>query len=109
MTNVPITMVRGDTLALNVTMEDATPTSMYFSAKRDYKDEAYAFQKSMEDGITLISAGKYRVRVAPEDTEDLAVGKYVYDLQVGVGSDIYTVIGGTLKLENDVTRDDDDE
>ena len=120
-----IELTRGDTLAFDVTIseiEDVTIESMYFSVKRKPSDEDYIFQKSVGNGITFIehfiptpsedpeeeTPGeyyKYRVRVAPEDTYKLIAGKYAYDLQVGLGGDIYTPLMGTFKLNWDVTEE----
>ena len=102
-----ITMVRGDTLALgiNITDEDGEPLnvdSAYFSCKKNY-DEPYAFQKSLNDGITKSSDGNYVVRVAPADTADLDAGLYFYDLQVEKNGDVFTVLIGSLNLMHDVT------
>jgi hypothetical protein len=103
-----IELTRGDTLAFDVTIseiEDVTIESMYFSVKRKPSDDTYIFQKSIGNGITFIEELKYRVRIAPEDTCDLVAGKYAYDLQIGLGGDIYTPLMGTLKLNWDVTEE----
>lgn len=106
MTILPLENVRGDTLNLEVTCNNITVASMFFSCKRTYKDTEYVFQKSLTDGITLKSGSTYSVRIAPEDTADLPAGKYVYDLQIGVGDDIYTPFGGRLTLKEDVTENE---
>jgi hypothetical protein len=46
------------------------------------------------------------VRVAPEDTEDIDPGTYAIDLQIGVNGDVATPILGTLKVLEDVTREE---
>ena len=71
-----ITFVRGDTLQFDVHLTDveATVESMFFSAKKSATDTEYAFQKSLDDGITLVDENVYRVRVAPEDTAQLTAG-----------------------------------
>lgn len=63
----------------------------------------------MNNGITLDRFDEnenyfYKVRVAPGDTQNLEVGKYYYDLQVEVNSDIFTIMKGVLLLEFDVTK-----
>lgn len=102
-----ITMVRGDTLSLGVSIEteEGEPIdidSAYFSCKKNY-DESYVFQKSLGDGITRSEAGKYVVRVAPSDTENIDAGQYFYDLQVEKNGDVFTVLIGTLNVMHDVT------
>lgn len=106
MMNKSIIMVRGDTLAFDMKLTDlaATVESIYFSVKRKAKDDEYVFQKSLDDGITETVTNTYRVRVAPEDTADLPAGTYSYDLQLGLGSDIYTILMGNLTLKQDVTE-----
>lgn len=98
-------MVKGDTLAFVFEIEDFTEdlASCYFSCKKNSEDVAYVFQKSLENGITKLDTGKYKVRVAPEDTKTLQIGKYYYDLQIGVGEDIYTILRGQLFLDEEIT------
>lgn len=107
LTNTDFVMVRGDTLAFGVEIEglDQSLDTCYFSCKTDPNDTEYVFQKSLEDGITVVEQGKYRVRVAPEDTENVAPAKYFYDLQIGINGDIYTVLKGKLDITYDITRE----
>lgn len=100
-------MIRGDTLAFAVEIEglDQDLESAYFSCKNSANDETYIFQKSLEDGITKVGTGTYRVRVAPEDTVNLEAKTYRYDLQIGLNGDIATVLKGTLKIVEDITRE----
>lgn len=110
MKNEYLTMIKGDTLAFNMEIENMTNplASAYFSCRKNYDDVNYAFQKTLSNGITLLShtngVGLYLVKVAPEDTETLEAGQYHYDLQIGIGDDIYTVIKGVLELDEDVTK-----
>lgn len=108
MINKLIEMTRGDTLAFDVTIseiEDVTVESLYFSVKKKASDTDYVFQKSIGNGITKIEELKYRVRIAPEDTYNLPAGKYRYDLQLKLGSDIYTPLMGSLIIDWDVTEE----
>ena len=107
MTKKNISMVRGDTLAFDIKLTDveATVESIYFSCKQNYTEEEYVFQKSIADGVTEVDEDTYRVRVAPEDTANVAAGEYVYDLQLGLGADIYTLLMGRLTLKQDVTEE----
>lgn len=103
--NMNLCMVRGDTLAFSFEVEGInTLDTAYFSCKANADDENYVFQKSLTDGISLVETGKYRVRVAPEDTSNIEVGSYYYDLEIGANSDIFTILKGVLKVEQDVTR-----
>lgn len=102
-----IVMVRGDTLAFDMTLYDveATVESIYFSCKKCPTDDEYVFQKSLGNGVTCVDTDVYRVRVAPADTASLPAGDYAYDLQLGLGADIYTILCGKLVLRQDVTEE----
>ena len=100
-----LTMVRGDTMQFDLTLKNvqATVVSLDFTCKVDGTDTTPVFHKALGDGITLVSDNIYRIRVAPEDTAEVDAGKYVHDLQIGLGSDIYTIMLGELTLLQDVT------
>ena len=103
-----LSMVRGDTLSFDVRLSDldgATISSLYFTVKKKASDEVFIFQKSLTDGISKVDDTTYRVRVAPEDTNGVVTGKYAYDLQIGVGTDIYTLLMGSLTIIQDVTSE----
>ena len=110
MEKVNLEMIRGDTLQFAVEIEfDEGPQkleSAYFSCKKNYDDKAI-FQKKLNDGITYRATERnklyYVVRVAPEDTESVEPGQYYYDLQIGVNSDVFTILHGVLKIYDDVT------
>lgn len=103
-----ITMVKGDTLSFGVEIENQDGTSLdidsaFFTCKKNYLDEYSAFQKSLNNGIVKESAGKYIVRVSPDDTKNLEAGKYFYDFQIGKNGDVFTIMRGVLELEYDIT------
>ena len=102
-----LAMMRGDTFAFGVEIEDLDQDldSAYFSCKTSARSAGYIFQKTLGNGISKISTGKYRVRVAPEDTANCDAGSYRYDLQIGVNGDIYTVLKGELTISEDITRE----
>jgi len=95
-------MFKGDTLTFDLIfsdMEDTSIISIYFSVKKVNSSQNYLFQKKLNDGITEIENLKYRVRIAPEDTQNAVAGEYKYDLEVGLGSDIYTVMTGIFNIK----------
>ena len=100
-------MVRGDTLAFVVQIqgEDPSMDTVTFSCKTDSGASTYIFQKTLSNGVTELETGKYRVRVAPEDTANLEAGTYAIDLELGVNGDVATPILGTLKIVEDITRE----
>lgn len=107
MTKHNMEMVKGDTLAFFVKFTGLSSdmiTSMDFTCKENDADGTdYIFNRTLSDGITKVSDGVYYVRVPPEATAEVTAGKYYYDLQIGVGSDIYTLLKGTMKLVQDIT------
>ena len=112
MTVRDIELVRGDTYAFNF-QTSTRLDGAYFSAKKtiNKNDTNYIFHKSFEDGIALIEEDPendvflYSVRVAPEDTNDLDIGVWNYDLQLMLNDDVYTPLSGKLKIVSDVTRE----
>lgn len=94
-----ITMVRGDTLAWDVYIDnlETSLSSAYLTAKANLEDAEPAFQVSLGEGITEIEGGVH-VRVAPELTASLDPGSYFYDFQICIGSDIYTVMLGQIDI-----------
>lgn len=107
MENQNITMVKGDTLAFNVQVfddegEPVTVDSAYMTCKKRPTSTDKVFQKSLFNGIEQ-SEGMMLVRVAPEDTKEVDEGEYFYDLQIGVGEDVFTLMIGVLTLEQDIT------
>jgi hypothetical protein len=101
-----ITMVRGDTLAFGFFIEGLEGQLLdtaYFSCKANKSDTGYVFRKSIGSGISRTGDGKYQVRVAPADTKDIEAGRYFYDLQIGINSDVFTIMHGVLEITQDVT------
>lgn len=107
MKDTNLAMVKGDTYAFAVEIEglDQDLETAYFSCKQDPNDSEYVFQKELGTGISKVETGKYRVRVAPNDTKNVEIGTYYYDLQIGVNSDIFTIMRGKLKIEYEVTEE----
>lgn len=103
-TNIPISMIRGDTLEFNVHTPDLETdlTGAFFTVRQSFGGQIL-FQKSLTSGITKQSDGVYLVRVAPADTASLTPATYVYDLELRVNPDVYTPILGSFTIEMDVT------
>ncbi len=96
---------RGDSMSFIFEIEDLKKdlSSAYFTCKKNADDKLYLFQKTLENGISKVSEGKYLVRLSPDDTE-LEEGKYPYDLQITIGNEVYTLIKGYIEIEFDVTN-----
>ena len=99
-------MVRGDTFSFDLELSDVNVddiTSIYFTVKSRLADEVPVFEKNLSNGITYIDNNTFRVRVEPDDTIELEPGIYVYDIEVSVGKDVYTVLRGTMLIVSDVS------
>lgn len=79
-----IILTKGDTFKRTLTLKEKSTGEVYtpvegdsirFAAKKKYKDTECAILKDIPISIMLL-------HLAPEDTKDLAVGDYVYDIQI---------------------------
>ena len=105
--NYQIDMVRGDSLSFGLEFEGLGQNldSADFTVKKDDSDATVLIHKDLTDGISKTEDYKYIVRLAPEDTADLDAGYYHFDMQIGVNSDIFTIMLGILVLEQGVTEE----
>lgn len=101
-----ISMVKGDTFSFGLELEglEQDLDTAYLTVKESYDDDMPLFQKSLGDGIEKVELGEYTVRIAPEDTQNVEARRYFYDLQIGVNSDVFTIIRGILWVKNSVTE-----
>lgn len=104
---------RGDThvftLSFVVDSEVLPITSykVYFTAKR-YSwetDENAAISKDITELFDPVG-GIVKISLAPEDTEDLDPGIYLYDIQIRKAdlTTILTILNGELEILYDITR-----
>ena len=105
-----IDIIRGDTVNIQFEVESDTVLDLTsddfeitFSLKRSATDNAYVFQKD-KTAVTSPADNVFILRVAPEDTVHLIPGYYYYDLQLNIGTDVYTIAIGKIHLEIDITR-----
>lgn len=105
-----IDMIRGDTVNIQFEIESDTVLDLTsddfeitFSLKRSATDNAYIFQKD-KTAVTSPAYNVFILRVAPEDTVNLVPGYFYYDLQLNIGTDVYTIAIGKIHLEIDITR-----
>lgn len=104
-------MVKGDTMAFGLEIEfDEDPQELeevYFSCKSILDNKAL-FRKDLNNGISLVKAEGnkmyYRVRIAPQDTKNLEVGRYNYDLEIRTNGDVYTILRGILNIVKEITE-----
>ena len=103
-----IEFTRGDTFVFTFTLtgDDLHLDEAYFTVRKK-KDTEILFQRSLENGITDDGEGKYTVRIAPENTEKLQPGSYLYDLEIRDNQDVLTPLKGTMKLAYDITYEEE--
>lgn len=106
-----IEMARGDiySFSFGVYLDDAMYTgeldNIYFTVKRHHYDHPFLFQKKLSDGtIASDGAGAYVVVINPEDTDNLNVGEYDFDIEIVKLPEIKRTFAGTLILTKEVTH-----
>ena len=85
-----ISMPRGDTKHLKINVRDSQKQHIYFdldyvylTVKKNFTDTEPKFQKSLSSGtISKLESGIYQTVIMPEDTDHLAYGRYVFDIEV---------------------------
>ena len=101
---------RGDTFSFGLELDGVgdSVTAITFTCKNNFDDSANVFQKTIGNGITLDHMDGdnafYKVRIAPEDTATLELGKYFYDIEVQANHDVFTIAKGALTITYDVTN-----
>lgn len=103
-----LNLIRGDSFSFEIFISDLDKihqviTDVTFSVKKTKQSVDYAFQKKLNDGITELDTLKYRIDISPEDTINLVPGEYIYDVEVKINRDTYTVMMGNILLKEDVT------
>lgn len=101
-------LTRGDTIAFAAKGKgiDKNLSNAYFSVKVNKSDTEYVIQKTLNAGIAEVEKGLYTVEIRPEDTNDLELGVYWYDLQLDFGNNsIITPMKGMFELTYDITRE----
>lgn len=62
-----------------------------------------SLELSSGNGITIYpTEGKLVITATPTQTGALAIGKYVYELELSVGTNIYRILEGELNVSNQV-------
>lgn len=99
MVNKNFTLTRGNSLQFRVNFVDADslPEQIYFILKDKSSDTTKILELSLDDGITKVEdLDSYDFYIAAEDTEDLELLNYIYQIYVVYGSDVETIVEGKL-------------
>lgn len=107
-----ITMIQNDTMSFAFQiqgLEGQSPDNIVFTCKETPESNEILFTVSLGDHISLRIYDEindvftYVLRIPPELTEEIELGRYFYDLQIIVNADILTLLKGRLTLEYQVT------
>lgn len=105
-----ITMPRGDIrpvgFMINSKIHDSLDfDNIYFTVKKNFNARDILFQKTLASGkIEKTDDGAYQFTIEPEDTDGMAYGSYVFDIEV-VSEELHIkqTFLGTLTLTQEVT------
>ena len=111
MTNETITIYRGDSPTIEITVYDYTGSvafdltsytiQLMVKKKETDIDSDAALTK---DGSLLVAGNGTAEFVLAESDTDISEGDYVYDIQIKNGSLVYTVSKGTFTVTRDIRR-----
>lgn len=95
---------QGDEFSFTVTFKNLQEdlTTFRMGVKKEYTDNSMLIEKSLGNGISKISTGKYRVDFTPSETGALTPDFYVYDLRMTIGSTVFTPLYGYLNIQETV-------
>lgn len=95
---------QGDQFSFTVTFKNLQEdlTTFKLGVKREYQDEELLVEKSLGNGISKISTGKYRIDFTPAETQALTPNFYVYDLRMTLGSTVFTPLYGYINIQETV-------
>lgn len=106
-----ITMTRGDSESITVTMTDTNDSFvpfeagdlLYFTVKETIGTDNIMLQKKVEK----FEEGSALIEILPDDTKDWRPFEYIYDVQLSRGDGTVSTIikPSAFKVEGDVTRD----
>ena len=76
---------------------------IYFTVKTAFSSREYLFQKRLSTNQIEYLDGSYEFFIESQDTDNLRIGSYVFDIEVVAGADIKQTFVGNLVLTNEVT------
>lgn len=94
----------GKILKLNIETDQIN-----FTVRKNSEDSEEVVKKDFSNGIEICEDGKCRITLKPQDTQELELGKYGYDIEIRIGINeecpfVRTTEVGTLKLTKDYSR-----
>ena len=99
-------LVRGISFTLDLIIPELQNNTnlinLYFTVRDKNQNDKYIFQKNLLEGIVLIEKSQYRITIDAEDTINLLLDKYNYDLKIEFDNNIFTIIKGTLIIKDGI-------
>ncbi len=104
-----IKMFRGNTFYKIIkTKYEGNIDKIFFTARNE--DDAAKICKSLNKGITKIgNKNVYNLTLLPDDTNDLEIGVYEYDIEIHINDFVDTIFFGNLTLLKEQTRREQEE
>lgn len=102
---------RGDTCPLEFELIDDNGSKIeskkdfevYFTLKNNFNQSEFIFQKKYSNKEIEYKNGMFFLIINHNDTANLKIGKYVYDVQLKSGDYVKTLILGEITLTKEVT------
>lgn len=107
MEKLNISVYRGETYQRNITISNFTLpiTNLYFTVKKTDSDKNVALQKTVGNGLTLMDYDEdtntytYLLELDTDDTENLKIGDYGYDITITAEDYKKPIVMGTFSIE----------
>lgn len=105
-----ISVIRGDTKLFKFERKDSsgetitdTPASIFFTVKEEDLPDEFLIQKTIDD-MQMDEDGVWRFTLAPEDTDEMEVGTYKFDIQITSQEGVKTTVAiGAFRVTEEVT------
>lgn len=95
---------QGDAFSFTVTFKNLSEdlTTFEMGVKLNYGDTSMLISKSLGNGITKLSTGRYEIDFSPAETGALTPDNYLYDLRMTLGNIVFTPLYGYLNIQETV-------
>lgn len=107
-----IEFFRGDSKVINLTVKDQdgnpvdiTGATITFTVKEDAADADDDAVIQVDGDPIPGSEGKAKIELEPTDTDVEPKTTYVFDIQIKIDSNVYTVAQGGVSVLRDITQD----
>lgn len=103
-------LYKGNSFSFTLEIEDLNQdlNSCFLSCKKNIKENNYTFQKSLKNGISKVDSENnkrvYSFKINPEDTKNIEVGCYYYDVEIKIDNDVFTILCGKLIIKDTITK-----